>query len=75
MCPREVMDIELEHMDWDKFTTVIDQLTNREDITLTGWGEPFLHPRIFDMVAYCKERGHSGDDHVKRPVQQNQPGR
>jgi MoaA/NifB/PqqE/SkfB family radical SAM enzyme len=58
MCPREVMDIELEHMDWDKFTTVVDQLTNREDITLTGWGEPFLYPSIFDMVAYCKERGH-----------------
>ncbi len=58
MCPREVLDIELEHMDWGKFTTVVDQLTERENITLTGWGEPFLHPQIFDMVAYCKERGH-----------------
>ena len=58
MCPREVLDIELEHMDWDKFITVVDKLTERESITLTGWGEPFLHPRIFDMIAYCKERGH-----------------
>jgi len=58
MCPREVLDIELEHMDWDKFLTVADKLTERENITLTGWGEPFLHPRIFDMIAYCKERGH-----------------
>ena len=58
MCPREVLDIELEHMDWDKFVTVTDKLTERENITLTGWGEPFLHPRIFDMIAYCKERGH-----------------
>ena len=58
MCPREVLDIELEHMDWDKFVTVVNKLTEREDITLTGWGEPFLHPRIFDMVTYCKERGH-----------------
>lgn len=58
MCPREVLGIELEHMEWDKFTAVVDKLTEREDITLTGWGEPFLHPKIFDMVAYCKERGH-----------------
>ncbi len=58
MCPREVLDIELEHMDWDKFMAVVDKLTESEDITLTGWGEPFLHPRIFDMIAYCKERGH-----------------
>lgn len=58
MCPREVLDIELEHMDWDKFITVVDKLTERESITLTGWGEPFLHPRIFDMIAYCKEGGH-----------------
>ncbi|MCH8156559.1 MAG: radical SAM protein [Nitrospinae bacterium] len=58
MCPREVLDIELEHMDWDKFIIVIGKLTGQEHITLTGWGEPFLHPRIFDMIAYCKERGH-----------------
>ena len=58
MCPREVLDIELEHMDWGKFVTVVDKLKERENITLTGWGEPFLHPRIFDMIAYCKERGH-----------------
>ncbi len=58
MCPREDLDIELEHMDWDKFVVVVDQLENKEDITLTGWGEPFLHPRIFDMIDYCKERNH-----------------
>ena len=57
MCPREVLDIELEHMDWDKFVTVVDKLKERENITLTGWGEPFLHPRIFDMIAYCKNVG------------------
>ena len=37
MCPREVLDIELEHMDWDKFVTVVDKLKERENITLTGW--------------------------------------
>ena len=58
MCPREVLDIELEHMEWDKFLVVVNKLRERENITLTGWGEPFLHPHIFDMIAFCKERGH-----------------
>lgn len=58
MCPREDLEIELEHMEWDKFTGVVDRLHDKEEITLTGWGEPFLHPRIFDMIAYCKDRGH-----------------
>lgn len=58
MCPREMLDIELEHMDWAKFKIVVDKLIERENITLTGWGEPFLHPKIFNMIAYCKERGH-----------------
>lgn len=58
MCPRTVMGIDLEHMEWDTFTGLMDRLTHREEITLTGWGEPFLHPRIFDMIAYCQERGH-----------------
>ncbi len=58
MCQREDLGIELEHMDWSAFTTVVDKLGNAEDITLTGWGEPFIHPRVFDMITYCKERGH-----------------
>ncbi|MEC7640566.1 MAG: radical SAM protein [Nitrospinota bacterium] len=58
MCPREDLNIELEHMDWDKFTTVVNKLQDHEDITLTGWGEPFLHPKIFDMIAYCNEKRH-----------------
>ena len=58
MCPREDLNIELEHMDWSKFVTVVDKLNERENITLTGWGEPFLHPNIFDMITYCKDRGH-----------------
>ena len=58
MCQREDLGIELEHMSWTHFTTVVNKLGHREDITLTGWGEPFIHPRVFDMIAFCKERGH-----------------
>ena len=58
MCQREDLGSELEHMRWSHFSTVVDKLGQHEDITLTGWGEPFIHPRVFDMIAYCKERGH-----------------
>ena len=58
MCQREDLGIELEHMEWADFTKVVDKLDNGEDITLTGWGEPFIHPRVFDMISYCKERRH-----------------
>jgi len=58
MCPREDLDIELEHMEWDKFLQVAEALHGDEIITLTGWGEPFLHPLCFDMIALCKNRGH-----------------
>ena len=58
MCQREDLGIELEHMSWTHFATVVDKLGQRENITLTGWGEPFIHPRVLDMIAYCKERGH-----------------
>ena len=58
MCQREDLGIELEHMSWAHFIKVVDKLGHRENITLTGWGEPFIHPRVFDMVDYCKERGH-----------------
>ncbi len=58
MCPREDLPIHLEHMEWDTFTQVVDRLVDREPLTLTGWGEPFLHPKIFEMIAYCKVRGH-----------------
>jgi len=36
MCPREDLEIELEHMDWDKFVGVVDRLHDKEEITLTG---------------------------------------
>ena len=52
MCQREDLGIELEHMSWFHFTTLVDKLTYHENITLTGWGEPFIHPQVFDMIAY-----------------------
>ena len=58
MCPRLIYKVPLVHMDFSLFTKVVDKLRGVRDITLTGWGEPFCHPRILDMVAYCKHHRH-----------------
>ncbi len=57
MCPRKDLGVKYDHMDLSLFKKVIERLNNVHLITLTGWGEPFMHPNIFDMIKICKERG------------------
>ena len=45
-------------MDYDLFTRIVDEMAPRVSMTtLHIWGEPLLHPRIVDMIAYCRARG------------------
>jgi radical SAM protein with 4Fe4S-binding SPASM domain len=45
-------------MDYDLFTQIIDEMAPHvRTTTLHIWGEPLLHPRIHDMIAYCRSRG------------------
>ena len=45
-------------MDYDLFTRVIDEMAPHvQTTTLHIWGEPLLHPQIYDMIAYCRSRG------------------
>jgi len=46
-------------MEMGLFKKVIDELAACDDVLLTigGYGEPFLHPDIMEMVCYAKERG------------------
>lgn len=45
-------------MDWDLFRQVVDEMAPHvETTTLHIWGEPLLHPRLPDMIAYCRSRG------------------
>ena len=45
-------------MDWDLFRQIVDEMAPHvSTTTLHIWGEPLLHPRIIDMIAYCRERG------------------
>jgi radical SAM protein with 4Fe4S-binding SPASM domain len=47
----------LAFMDFEKFTRIIDQFVNIEELHLQGLGEPMMHPRFFDMIAYATEKG------------------
>jgi len=57
MCQRLFLGVRLEDMDFNLYRTVIDRLGGISEVTLTGWGEPLLHPKIVEMVKYAKEKG------------------
>ena len=45
-------------MDFDLLKNIIDKVGDYLLlIILWDWGEPFLNPAIYDMIAYAKERG------------------
>src|SRR5436309_2790519 len=44
-------------MKFEVFTRVIDELTSLRELHLQGLGEPMMHPRFADMVAYATRRG------------------
>lgn len=47
------------HMSWRLFSDLCDALEGMgtESMTISGAGEPFLHPRLVDMVAKAKATG------------------
>ena len=58
LCPvTEGLERPLEHMELATFQKIIDQLGQYLFIILLwDWGEPFLNPSIYDMIAYAKAR-------------------
>ena len=45
-------------MDFDLFRRIVDEMAPHvQATTLHIWGEPLLHPRISDMIAYCRQHG------------------
>jgi MoaA/NifB/PqqE/SkfB family radical SAM enzyme len=44
-------------MSFDLFTRTLDQITGLEELHLQGLGEPMMHPRFFDMIAYATRKG------------------
>jgi len=58
MCPRDYFNLLKEDMPLDIFKEIVSRLGGVKLLTLTGWGEPLIHPRIFEMIIFCKERGY-----------------
>lgn len=44
-------------MPFETFCRVLDEFTDLRELQLQGMGEPFLHPRLLDMVRYAAARG------------------
>ncbi len=59
MCPRESFNLPEKDISRDLFQKIIDRLESPYNVTLTGWGEPLLHPALMDMIVYTKEKGHN----------------
>jgi len=60
MCPigRGVSKRKKGFIDWDLFRAIVDEMAPHvRTTTLHIWGEPLLHPRIIDMIAYCHDHG------------------
>ncbi|MCX5905215.1 MAG: radical SAM/SPASM domain-containing protein [Proteobacteria bacterium] len=49
-------DIKRGYLEFDLFKKIIDTSPQLTCIILTRNGEPFLHPRIFDMIAYARQK-------------------
>ncbi|HWE39409.1 MAG TPA: SPASM domain-containing protein [Isosphaeraceae bacterium] len=43
-------------IEFEAFTRLVDQFPDLEELQLQGLGEPMMHPRFFDMVAYAAGR-------------------
>jgi len=45
-------------MEFETFTKILDEVGNYVfTLLFWGWGEPFLNPRAFDMIAYARAKG------------------
>lgn len=47
----------LAFMEFEKFTEIVDQFEGLEELHLQGLGEPMMHPRFWDMIAYAAGKG------------------
>jgi len=57
MCPRDALGVLKEDMPFELFKQVVDRIEGVKLVTLTGWGEPFIHPDLFNMIQYSKGKG------------------
>ena len=56
ICPNRLyQSSEKGYMQFSLFEKIIEEIKDFADVIQLYWvGEPLLHPRIYDMIAYCK---------------------
>lgn len=60
MCPtgRKEQVRKKGFMEWELFKSIVDEMAPWvQATTLHIWGEPLMHPKIFDMIEYCHRKG------------------
>jgi len=58
MCARGYANRPQGHMKFPLFRKIVDEArVFAIDVFLCLWGEPLLHPQIFDMIKYAKDAG------------------
>lgn len=59
MCPTGLKQMRRAKglMDFELFKQIVDEMASHvQTTTLHIWGEPLLHPRLVDMVRYCRQK-------------------
>jgi MoaA/NifB/PqqE/SkfB family radical SAM enzyme len=57
MCQRHDLKVKLDHMSLEDFKKILKNIGSAKYVTLTGWGEPLLHPDLLEMIKLCKDQG------------------
>jgi MoaA/NifB/PqqE/SkfB family radical SAM enzyme len=57
MCPRFSSDDPQLDMATETYERICQFMSLAHTVDFTGWGEPLLHPRIFEMIRAAKTRG------------------
>jgi MoaA/NifB/PqqE/SkfB family radical SAM enzyme len=57
-CPHTVIarDWGKTHISWEVFSSLLPFIRHTKLVHLQGWGEPLLHPHLWDMAAAIRER-------------------
>jgi MoaA/NifB/PqqE/SkfB family radical SAM enzyme len=58
MCPRNALSLGSDEMALDVFSGIVDRVShlNLEMVSLTGMGEPLMHPHLFKMIRLFKNK-------------------
>lgn len=57
-CANQILERGKGFMDFELYKQVVNETAqNNKAIKFGGWGESFMHPNIYEMFAYAKEKG------------------